>query len=110
MAKAKASIGAPTQAHAIAEAVRNLQLAGTQAWDELDALSFNTHVEAVEVFEDEIRVNGTRFEGPINVHVTLRYPENVTLSETFPGCFEARWQDNAPSIDRVFVDTSSFTR
>ncbi|WP_315707343.1 MULTISPECIES: hypothetical protein [unclassified Bradyrhizobium] len=110
MARKKSSADMPAQAHAIAEAVRSLQLTQTEVWNELDALSFNTQVEAVEVFEDEIRVNGARFEGPINVHVTLGYPENVTLSETFPGRFEARWRDDAPSIDRVFVDTSSFTR
>jgi hypothetical protein len=99
----------PTQARAVAEAVRNVELVETEAWGELDVLSSNTRVEAVEVFEDEIRFDGKRFKGPINVHVTLQYPENVTLSETFPGRFEASWRSGAPSIDRVVVDTSSFT-
>jgi hypothetical protein len=105
----KAPPVSPKQTQAIADAVRKVEIVGTEAWSELDVLSSNTLVEAIEVFEDEIRFDGERFEGPINVHVTLRYSENVTLSETFPGRFEARWKDNGPSIDRLFVDTSSFT-
>jgi hypothetical protein len=110
MAKKRASSAASKQTHEIAEAVRNVEIVGTEAWGELNSLSSNTLVEAVEVFEDEIRFDGTRFEGPINVHVTLRYAKDVTLSETFPGRFEARWKSDAPSIDRVVVDTSSFRR
>ena len=98
----------PKQAQ-VADAVRNIELSETEAWSDLDVLSSNTMVEAIEVFEDEIRSDGSHFEGPINVHVTLRYPEDVTLSETFPGRFEASWKSGRPSIDRVRVDTSSFT-
>jgi hypothetical protein len=106
----ESSQSVPTkQALAIAEAVRKLELSETEAWADLDVLSSNTHVEAIEVFEDEIRYDGNRYEGPINVHVTLRYPENVTLSETFPGRFEAKWKGGRPSIESVRVDTSSFT-
>jgi hypothetical protein len=97
-----------TKVHDIAAAVRSLELSQTDAWDDLDILSSNTYIEAIEVFEDEIRSVGEKFEGPINVHVTLRYPEDVTISETFPGKFEATWKDNQPSIDKLEVDTSSF--
>lgn len=110
MAKEKSSSAPSRQTHEIAEAVRNVEIVGTEAWSELDLLSSSTLIEAVEVFEDEIRFDGTRFAGPINVHVTLRYGKDVTLSETFPGRFEARWKGDAPSIDRILVDTSSFTR
>jgi hypothetical protein len=110
MAKEKASSAVSKRTHVIAEAVRNVEIVGTEAWGELDLLSSNTLVEAIEVFEDEIRFDGTRFAGPINVHVTLEYAKDVTLSETFPGRFEARWEGDAPSIDRILVDTSSFTR
>jgi hypothetical protein len=96
------------KAHAIAEAVRNIELSTMEAWSDLDRLSSNTHVEAIEIFEDEIRLTGSRFQGPINLHVTLQYPENVTLSETFPGRFEGEWRKDRPFIDRVVVDTSSF--
>jgi hypothetical protein len=99
----------PDQLRAVAEAVRGTELVGTEAWGDLDILSSNTHVEAIEVFEDEIRFDGSRIEGPINVHVTLQYPEDVVLSETFPGRFEASWEKGKPSINRILVDTSSFT-
>lgn len=99
----------PDQLRALAEAVRGTDLAGTKAWDDLDILSSNTHVEAIEVFEDEIRFDGSRIEGPINVHVTLQYSGDVILSESFPGRFEATWKNGKPSIDRILVDTSSFT-
>ncbi|MBH5371553.1 hypothetical protein [Bradyrhizobium glycinis] len=56
----------------------------------------------VEAFEDEIRKHGHRFEGPLNVHVTLQYPEGVTLSETFPGRFGGVIRgSNRVEIDRV---------
>jgi hypothetical protein len=101
----------PTEStHAIADAVRDVELSTTEAWDNLDVLSSHTLVEAVEVFEDEIRQTGGRFEGPINVHVVLQYSENVTLSETFPGRFEGEWKKDQPLIDRITVDTSSFYR
>ena len=92
----------------IANAVRDVQLNGTAAWNDLDALSSKTLVNAIEVFEDEIRSVGDSFEGPINVHVTLQYQEDVTMSETFPGRFEGKWTANIPIIENVFVDTTSF--
>lgn len=97
-----------TKAREIADAVRNVELTEMDAWNDLDALSSNTRIEAVEVFEDEIRFSGEAFQGPINVHVTLRYPENVTFTETFPGRFEGKWREGRPLIDKVAVDTSSF--
>jgi|ERR1700722_8695517 hypothetical protein len=97
------------KARAIAAAVRTVELSTTEAWSDLDMLSSNTHIEAIEVFEDEIRQAGDgKFEGPINIHVTLQYPENVTISETFPGRFEGDWKSDCPSIEKVAVDTSSF--
>ena len=38
----------------IADAVRNVELSKMEAWNDLDVLSLNTHIEAIEVFEDEI--------------------------------------------------------
>jgi hypothetical protein len=96
------------RARAIADAVRQVELPTTEAWSDLDVLSSNTHIEAVEVFEDEIRESNGKFQGPINIHVTLQYPENVTLSDTFPGRFEGEWKQEQPVITRVAVDTSSF--
>lgn len=100
---------APERARTIANSVRKVEIVDTEAWSKLDVLSSKTSVESIEVFEDEIRSDGDRFEGPINVHVILRYPKNVTLSETFPGRFEASWKGETPSIDRLTVDTSSLT-
>lgn len=92
----------------IVEAVRDVELTETAAWSDLDVLSSRTVIEAIEVFEDEIRTTGDNFEGPINVHVTLQYPENITMSETFPGRFEGRWKSDKAVIENVSVDTSSF--
>ncbi len=94
---------------AIADAVRNVEITETEAWSDLDALSTNTNIEALEVFEDEIRIEEPEFKGPINFHVTLQYPENLTWSETFPGRFEGEWKDGEAVIHRVTVDTSSFS-
>lgn len=104
-AKARSEARTPRR---IAEAVRDTELSETAAWNDLDILSSNTHVEAIEVFEDEIRTEGDSFEGPINVHVTLQYPEDVTMSETFPGRFQGRWDGRKPVVEHVSVDTSSF--
>lgn len=101
----------PTEIRKVSEivtAVRNIELAETSAWGDLDVLSSCTSIEGIEVFEDEIRAHGEAFEGPINVHVTLQYPEDVTMSETFPGRFEGRWKADKPVIEKVSVDTSSF--
>jgi Predicted pPIWI-associating nuclease len=96
------------KARRIAEAIRDIDLTETGAWGDLDVLSSRTMIDAIEVFEDEIRSDGEAFEGPINVHVTLQYPEDVTMSETFPGRFEGKWKANRPVIENVSVDTSSF--
>ena len=47
---------------AIADAVRNVELSKMEAWSDLDVLSSNTHIEAIEVFEDEIWTD--RWEDP----------------------------------------------
>lgn len=96
---------------AVATAVREIDLSGTEAWADLDALSSNTHVDSVEVFADEIKVRGGSFEGPINVHCTLNYgngADGLTVSETFPGRFEGSLSPAGPVILRLKVDTSSF--
>jgi Predicted pPIWI-associating nuclease len=98
----------PEKARSIADAVSNTVLSETQSWSDLDVLSSNTHVEGIEVFEEEIRAAGGKFEGPINVHVMLNYSEGVTISETFPGRFEGTWEGDRPSIENVLIDTSSF--
>ncbi len=97
------------QARDIADAVRGLEVSTTEAWSDLDLLSSHTHVEAVEVFEDEIRLSGTHFEGPVNVHVTLQYSDDVTWSETFPGRFNGSLNGSEILIEGLQVDTSSFT-
>jgi|SRR5580700_4302820 hypothetical protein len=100
--------GSMKRIRAIADAVRQVELSTMEAWSDLDMLSSNTHIEAIEVFEDEIRERDGKFQGPINIHVTLEYADNVTLSDTFPGRFEGEWKQDRPLINRVAVDTSSF--
>lgn len=99
----------PAQIGAIINAVKDVDLTDTEAWNDLDILSSNTRIEAIEVFGEEIKKNGKRIAGPINVYVTLNYPENTTLSERFPGRFEGEWSDGKPEIHRITVNTSSFT-
>jgi hypothetical protein len=96
---------------AVAAAVRDIEVSETEAWDHLNALSSNTHVDAVEVFVDEIKVRADSFEGPINVHCTLQYAndkDGLTLSETFPGRFEGTLSPEGPVVRRLTVDTSGF--
>ncbi|AWN42504.1 hypothetical protein [Methylobacterium durans] len=96
---------------AVAAAVRDIDVSETEAWDDLDALSSNTHVDAVEVFADEIKLRADGFEGLVNVHCTLNYgndKDGLTLSETFPGRFEGTLSPEGPIIRRLTVDTSGF--
>lgn len=97
------------QTSAIVDAVKGIDLSTTDAWGDLDILSTSTQIEAIEVFEDEIRGTDRYFEGPVNVHVTLEYSDDVTLSETFPGRFSGRFVDGQIRIESLHVDTSSFT-
>jgi Predicted pPIWI-associating nuclease len=96
----------------IAEAVQKTEVTLTEAWQELNLLSSNTQIDTIEIFENEIRIDADRFEGPLTWYVVLRYgagtSDPVETSESFPGSFEGRLVDNAPIIDSMTVDTSSF--
>lgn len=94
-----------------AEAVRNTDPTVTEAWASLAALSSATRVDSVEVFEDEILVEGQGFRGSLLWHVTLVYndPEGpITLTNSFPGHFEGVFRGQEAEVRRVTADTSSF--
>jgi hypothetical protein len=94
-----------------AEAARAQEFTETEAWDDLSVLSANTQVDTLEVFEDEIILEGERFTGPLLWHVTLHYgsgDDAFTSSDSFPGTFEGELKDGKARITRMTADTSSF--
>lgn len=95
----------------VADAVRAVEFTETDAWGHLDVLSMATEVDNLEVFEDEILLEGNKFSGSLLWHVTLVYhdPEgDLTLTESFPGSFEGRIRDGRADVEFVTADTSSF--
>jgi hypothetical protein len=96
----------------IADSLRDIEIADTEAWSELDVLSNRTIIEAIEVFEDEIKIRENAFEGLFNIHCQLSYGHGAaafTLSETFPGRFEGHLLEGGEvDLERVMVDTSGF--
>jgi hypothetical protein len=97
----------------IIAAVKATELTETEAWQDLSALSSNTYVDTIETFDDEVRIDGDRFEGPLTWHVTLHYgqgasEDELVISDSFPGSFEGRLEDGVPVIERVLAEVSSF--
>lgn len=97
----------------IITAVKATELTKTEAWQDLSALSSNTYVDTIETFDDEVRIDGDRFEGPLTWHVTLHYGQQVSedelvISDSFPGTFEGRLEDGVPVIERMLAEVSSF--
>jgi hypothetical protein len=96
----------------IADALRGIEIANTEAWSELNVLSNRTIIEGIEVFEDEIKIRENAFEGLFNAHCQLSYGDGAdafTLSETFPGRFEGHILEGGEvDFERVMVDTSGF--
>ena len=96
---------------AVAATARDIEVSETEAWDDLDALSSNTHVDDIEVFTDEIKLRADIVEVPVNVHCTLTYgndKDGLTLSEAFPGRSEGTLSPDCPFLRRMTVDTSGF--
>lgn len=97
----------------ISRAVTDAELSALEGWEALEVLSNRTDVDGIEVFEDLIRIDGTNFNGPMNVYVVLNYlkegGEDFAVSEGFPGKFFGRMtEDGSVVIDRISVDTKSF--
>jgi hypothetical protein len=97
----------------IIAAVKATELAETEAWQDLSTLSANTYVDTIETFDEEVRIDGGRFKGPLTWHVTLHYgrqasEDELVISESFPGSFEGYLEDGVPVIERVLADVSSF--
>jgi Predicted pPIWI-associating nuclease len=94
-----------------AEAARIKDVTSTEAWDALSNVSSNTEVDTVEIFEDEIVVNGSTFSGPLLWHVVLNYGNDAdafATSDSVPGTFEGLFDDGRALITRMTADTSSF--
>jgi hypothetical protein len=94
------------------DAVRRLELDQTEALRAIRLLSSKTTVEALEFFEDEIRMTDTTFAGPVLWHVQLVFQnaeDDITLSESFPGTFQGRFDGDEAVVERLTADTRSFT-
>jgi len=95
----------------IAEHVREANLASDSVWPALDELSSRTVFEGIEVFPDEIEMDGEHFRGFMNVYVTLNYgrgDDGFSRSDGFPGVFRGRLADGEIADLEFEVDTSSF--
>ncbi len=95
----------------IVAAVRKIEVSDTEAWRDLSLLASDVRVNDIEMFEEEIRIDGDRFSGALLWYVTLIYgssDDQVVSSESFHGKFEGKFVDNTPIVDRMTVDTSSF--
>jgi hypothetical protein len=98
----------------IAEAVSNVELSTTGAWDNLDVLSTHTRVEGVDVEADAVILDANgNFRGVVDIYVSLQYgsdsEDDFTSSDSFLGEFRGHLDDNGrPIIDDVSVDTSDF--
>lgn len=97
----------------IVAAVKAVELTETEAWQDLSVLSSNTYVDTLETFDNEVRIEGDRFEGPLTWYVTLHYGQHASddelvISDSFPGSFEGRLDKGVPVIERMLADVSSF--
>lgn len=97
----------------IVAAVKATELTETEAWQDLAALSSNTRVDTIETFDEEVRIDGDRFEGPLTWHVTLHYGthasvDELIISDSFPGSFQGRLEEGVPVIERMLAEVSSF--
>lgn len=97
------------------EAVSDYDIYDSAAWQELDALSANTHVEQIEVIPEGIFETADGFLATGTIYVTLHYGsgnEAIAVSESFPieaaGDFEKRGRKITATIKEFLVDTSSF--
>lgn len=97
----------------VAEALRSQNLKETEAGRHLLVLSTDTHIDSLEVLEEEIILEGDNFSGPVLWHVTLSFPNPkqgpIVSSESFPGTFQGRYDDGQPCIETLDVDTSSLS-
>ena len=97
----------------IVEIVQSSNLVESDAWSDLEALSSNTSVDAVEVDPAGVilQADGS-FEGSANVYVSLDYgpkADGVHTTESFIGRFRGRVPNGQPpTIEAFSVDTSPF--
>ena len=100
---------------AVVEEAKGVDLVNyPSAWSDLDVLSGDTHVDAIEIDPAGVSVAGDSFRGVANVYVVLEYgggqgPEGFTDTGAFLGKFEGHFDEHRkPVIDNFTVDTSPF--
>lgn len=97
----------------IIQAIHELDLTQTDSWDDLDALSNQTHIDSIEIDPEGIIFDSDqKFNGIFNVYVSLNYgsePDTSTTSEAFIGRFKGHFDSRKqPIFDKIEVDTSPF--
>lgn len=78
---------------------------------DLAELSDRTDIHDVDVQENLISFDGTKFSGMCEISVTLNYDNDADLdwrTDIFPGQFWGHMDGETPVVEDVTVDTSSF--
>jgi hypothetical protein len=97
----------------IVSLVRGTRVSDTLAGERLRAIASEATVDLLELFPEEVRVTDEAFEGPLTLHVTLKFgkgDEELSVAESFPGVFHGRLVSGVPVVDALDADTSSFFR
>jgi hypothetical protein len=98
----------------VIKAVEDYDLYKSPSWPDLDDLSDDTSVDAVDVDPAGIIFEPKdQFHGLANVYVLLQYREDqqdgFETSDSFLGRFEGHFDTNGtPVIDKISIDTSPF--
>lgn len=108
MAKSSAN-----KVHSVVAAVQDFDLANSSAWADVEGLASKVYVEGCEADPGGIIVQGSNFEGALNVYLSLEYgdgeDDGFSMSESFVGRFAGHFDKNGKAvIETVEVDTSPF--
>lgn len=97
----------------IVSVVRSANVSESLAGERLRAIASEATVDLLELFPDEVRLSEDKFEGPLTLHVTLKFGkggEELNVAESFPGIFQGHIVSGSPIVDALDADTSSFFR
>lgn len=101
-----------SQQKKIAQLIQGSDVLTGEVGRQLDILSSNTVINAIETFSDEIQIEQDKFVAPINVYVTLNYgraDERIEWAECFPGEIRGSLVNGDLKLDTTHIDTRSFT-
>lgn len=111
---ASASFSAGPREQRIARALEEVDVTGLDLWNDLDALSTHTRIEAVEVPPEGVitRPDG-HFTAIMNLYVVLQYgsdkdEDGFATGDSFLAKLSGRLTGDMPIVEESSVDTSSF--